>query len=240
MNPAATACAPIAFDPDLGVIRLSRAHLDALVDRRAPTRPLDPQGSLADLEAVGALERDGRLHPALVGVVDVLGRARSRFFLRQWRRRGRRILEGVVGPDGIVVLPGGNDSGVPGDVWFDPRPTALARTLAGLIGLGPSTGEVRPPDDVLRWDEVRSLATDPPSWVTRSVGAGDDVCLHDVVWQHPSDGPRGSVLVLVDLGGTGLATVEAVDGNPACGYRLVARRPEEIWTGLCRLARSAP
>ncbi|CAN5622516.1 hypothetical protein BH20ACT2_BH20ACT2_08180 [soil metagenome] len=240
------------FAPDLGVIRLSRAQLAHLValpgggtpreDRQA-TAPATAEAAgrrapERELNDLGALGPDGP-HAALAPTLAVLRRARSRFFLRRWNRDGRRLVEVVVGPGGIVVLPDGTDPDEPQDLRHHPRPSALARVMAGLLGLGPTTGQPVVPGGPLGWDQVKALASDPPPWGTAGLGPDDEVTVHDLVWQPRIDGPRGSVLVLVGLGAGGTVEVEAIDrSDPARGYRLVARRPEEIWVGLCRLTAS--
>jgi len=219
MSPPAVPGA-IEFEPDLGLVRLTRAHLQLLTATHGTTD--GPE--LAELRAIGAIGEDGP-HPGLVPCLAVLRQASSRFFLRTWRRGERRVVEGVVGPDGIVVLPGGTAPDAIQDLRFHPRPTALARVLAGLVGLGPATGSPPVPDRPLAWEEVRGLAS-PDGAVT----------VHDLSWQAEPGGPRGSVLVLVVDARTGPAEVVAADvDDPGAGYRLLPRSPEEIWLGLCRL-----
>ncbi len=233
MNPT-EAPAAIEFEPDLGVARLTRAHLAVLVADDLPTA--SPEAD--ELGAVGAIV-DGGPHPALVPCLDVLRRAGARFFLRTWRRRARRVVEGVIGPGGIVVLPGGTGPRALQDLRFHPRRAALPRVVAGLVGLAPTAGDPELPTEILGWDDVRGLSARPPPWALGLLRPGDEVVVHDLAWQPEPGGPRGSVLVVVDLGEAGIAEVVAVDrSDPAAGYRLTPRRPEEVWLGLCRLAPS--
>lgn len=225
--------ARIEFEPELGVVRLTRAHLARLMAADGATTGTE----MDELRAVGALGDDGP-HPGLAPCLAVLRRARARFFLRTWRRGRRRVVEGVIGPAGIVVIPGGADPHAVQDLRFHPRPGALARVLAGLLGVAPAAAdEPVLPTHVLTWDDVRALASHPPPWAAERLGPGADVAVHDLSWQPWPDGPKGSVLALVDLGAAGMAEVVPVDrDDAAAGYRLNPRRPEEVWFGLCRLA----
>lgn len=226
---------PIEFDPDLGVVRLTRHHLAQLMTDAGGTDGHE----LDELRAIGAVGSGGP-HPGLGPCLTVLRRVGARFFLRTWRRGKRRVVEGLVGPDGIVVLPGGTDPHAVQDLRFHPRPGSLARVVGGLLGLAPAAPDPALPVDLLRWNDVRGLAVHPPPWVADRLQASDELAVHDLVWQPEPGGPRGSVLVLVDLGSAGVAEVVAVDRlNPSAGYRLAPRRPEEVWLGLCRLAADA-
>ena len=223
------------FDPSIGVARLSRRHLTALGQLAEGADPGPEQRQL--LARAGAL-LDGRPHPALLAPLSVIGATSSRFWLRRWELDRPSVIEGLIGPAGIVLLPSGSDPDVLQELRYHARPGALARVLATLLRLEPNSLAVRAPRGPLTWMQVRSLVTDNRPAGLGPVAGPTSARLHDLVWQPRLHGPRGSVLVLLQLIRAGL--VEARPWAPGDDrYRLERRRSDEVWFGLCRLAAEA-
>jgi hypothetical protein len=227
------------FEPDLGIVRLSRRQLQVLaelaIDDRAETAHA---GVVQGLRTLGAY--DGRSpHPVLLSLLRVIGSSRCRLWVRQWSRRRTRVVELVCGPTGIVVLPDGVDDDAPQDVRFEADAGGLAAVLAAVLDLSATPSVPDVPDGEITWDEVRSIASaDPPGWAQPLLGAGAGV-VHDVRWRWTDGHDDWSILVLAHLGDAGWALVR--DGSPASNEpgprcRLVPGRPDEIWPALCGLA----
>lgn len=240
------------YDPSLGLVRLSRRHLSRLTDLMEPEAQTD-SSSDRQLTDIGAL-RSGRPHPALVPVISVIARTSSRFWLRRWEDERLTVIEGMIGPGGIVILPNGTDPDELQDLRHHVRPGCLARVLATLLALDPTHDDTSTlgnglPKHPLTWPEIRAAAgPNPPGWIgTEQPDDRGPVRLHDLIWQPPipgqthgrnESGARGSVAVLIDLGGPRIAEVRPTS-EPEPTYRLVPRRAEEVWFGLCRIAAEA-
>lgn len=240
-----TSLAP-RFDPILGTTQLSRRHLARLVELSGGTvKTVGSAGSAdgraspdhriidVELHGLGALVA-GRPHPDLAPHLAVVARCRSRFWLRQWRVDGRRVIEGLIGPAGVLLLPDGSDPDAVQDVRRHPRAGSVARLLAVLLGLRPAPLPTALPVGPVSWADLKALAAgEPCGWADEPDSAAT---LYDLIWQPTPDGPRGSVVVLIRFGDGSLAEACAVDpDDPTCSYRLVPRSPAEVWVGLCRL-----
>jgi hypothetical protein len=126
--------------------------------------------------------------------------------IRRWHGGERTAHEVIVDHTGIAVRPDGG--------WH-PRPTAVARVVAGVLDV--PAGDGPPPFDGT-----------PREWRSLVDAAVDDIGLADV----RCDG--ASVLVLAWRDGGGMVeVVPTTDGLVRCE----PRHPLEVWTGLTSLAR---
>jgi hypothetical protein len=213
-------------DATTGRVTLTRPELAALVERAAG-REVAP--AMAErLTAAGAIV-DGGLHPAAELVARTVAAARARAAVRRWGGGAGPVAEVLVGPAGVAVLPGGPDPGTVQDVRWHPRPSAVARLVAELLGVtaedGPPVAGAAPQP----WSELVTLAS------RRDTGIG----LADLRWADDRRRPLATLLVVAWHRDGGVAEVVPADpAESAAGglVRCVPRHPLEVWTGLTALA----
>lgn len=247
------------LDSDTGRVALTRSQLAALVrhaghdgaEAAGETTPGTGVGGhdeiVEQLRRAGVVGDGGEVHPLVQPVVGVLTAVRCRGVLRRWRGGARPVVEILVGPAGVVVLPGGAEPDALQEVRWHPRPPAVGRLVAELLDLPTEDGPPLLDATPRLWSELVDLASHPD----RGIG------LADLRWADRVGAPLASVLVaawhrdggIVDVtpmppgspaGADGTEGADAPD--PAGGRGLVRctpRHPLEIWTGLARLARRA-
>lgn len=220
------------YAPERGLIRLPRRLLEAIVggDRAV----LDPSTDLGGLAHHLGVVRLGRVDAGLGPLLEPLRRPTARFGLRVERADGVTRHRGWVAAGGVVTVSGGVEPDDVQDLRAAPRPTAVARVLGQLLGLGPARPVTDLPDGPLHWDEVVAAVRGEAVWAKEALGPGADVALHHLRWSPDGTSPATTVMVLLSAGRDGL--VEARPGDD--GHRLLPRHPVEVWTGLCALARS--
>jgi hypothetical protein len=201
----------------------TRRQLDAL-QRWALGRgdPLDPV--VAELRDAGLLS-GGVVHPALSPVVALLGSVAGRGAVRRWRGGRRPVVEVLVGPAGVLVLPGGHELDVAQELRWQPRASTISRVLAELLGVPAHDG---PP--------VFGAGQRPWAELVAAAGAPGGVTLADLRWSTGPRAPLASVMALAWAPDGGVVEVVPVGGEP----EMVAcrpRRPLEVWTGLTILCR---
>jgi hypothetical protein len=213
-------------DATTGRVALTRPQLAALVERAAG-REVAP--AMAErLAAAGAIV-DGGLQPAAELVARTVAAARGRAAVRRWDGGAGPVAEVLVGPAGIVVLPGGPDPGAVQEVRWHPRPSGVARLVAELVGVTAEDGPPVAGASPRPWSELVALAS------RRDGGIG----LADVRWADDRRRPLATVLVVAWHRNGGVAEVVPADpaGSAAGGLvRCVPRHPLEVWTGLTALA----
>lgn len=217
---------PAELDIAAGRITASRRELAALV-AWDQGRGVSGDPVIAGLGAAGLVD-GGNVHPALRPVVAVLGRVLARAVVRSWRGEPSPMAEVLVGPAGVVVLPGGHEPDTPQALRWHPRPAALARVLAGVLDITAEDGP--PPFDAVprAWRSYLASACNPAGGIS----------LVDLRWSGRPGVPVASALVVAwcERGGAGEIVPDA--GDPA----LMVCRPQhpiELWTTLTGLARGA-
>lgn len=203
-------------------LALTRAQIAALLDYAS--RGDAPADRLDELRTAGAIDHDGEVNPVVRPVVRTLSTARARGALRRWVAGVQPVVEIFAGPYGVVVLPAGPDPDIVQDVVWQPRRSALARLLAGLLDLPSQDGPAVFGTSPRPWSELVGLASQPDT------GLG----LADLRWADDPRGPLGSVLVVGWHAGGGIAEVlPAGSGRVRCE----GRHPLEVWTALTLLTR---
>lgn len=233
---------PGRFEPDLGIVRLSRRQLEVLadlaVDRRAEVAHADVVRGLRVLGACG--ERGP--HLLLRPIIDVITASRCRVWVRQWLGHRARVIELVCGPTAILVLPDGVDDDTPQDIRIEADPGGLAAVLAALIELSATRSTPSVPGAPIDWPSVRAVGTDdPPEWARSQLG-GAAASIHDIRWRWTDGDDDWSILVLAHFGNAGWAFVHPHRGSsdaPGPRCQLEPVRSDEVWLALCGLARMA-
>jgi hypothetical protein len=217
---------PAELDLEAGRVTASRRELAALVawdrGRRAADDPV-----IAGMSAAGLVD-GGRVHPALRPMIGVLGHVRARAVVRSWRGGARPVVEVLAGPAGVVVLPGGHEPDTPQSLRWHPRPSALARVLAGVLDVTAEDGP--PPFDAVprAWRDYLSAACD----------AAAGISLVDLRWSARPGAPAASALVMAWCEPGGAGEIVPAPGDPAL-LACRPRHPIELWTALTRLTRGA-
>jgi hypothetical protein len=200
----------------------TRRQLDALrswaLGRGDPADPV-----VAELASAGLLA-DGVVHPAVSPVVAALGSVVGRAAVRRWCGGRRPIVEVLVGPTGVLVLPGGHEVDAAHDLRWHPRPRAVARVVAEVLGVPPHDG---PP--------VFGAGQRPWAELVAAACAQGGVALADLRWSTRPSAPLASVMVLAWAPDGGVVEVVPVDrpGWVACR----PRHPLDVWIGLTTLCR---
>ena len=211
------------FDVEADRFVATRRQLDALrrwaLGRGGPHDPV-----VAELRDAGLIS-GGVVHPALSPVVALLGSVAARGAVRRWRGGRRPVVEVLVGPAGVLVLPGGHELDVAQELRRQPRASTIARVLAELL-------------DVPAHDGPPVFGPGPRPWaeLVAAAGAPGGVTLADLRWSTGPRAPLASVMALAWARDGGVVEVVPVEGEPG----LVACRPRhplEVWTGLTRLCR---
>ena len=217
---------PAEVDLASGRVTASRRELAALVawdqGRSVTSDPV-----VAGLGAAGIVD-GGSIHPALQPVVAVLGRVVARAVVRSWRGGPCPAVEVAAGPAGVVVLPGGHEPDTPQALRWHPRPSALARVLAGVLDITAEDGA--PPFDAAprAWRSYLSAACDPAAGIS----------LADLRWSARPGAPAASTLVVAWCEPGGAGEIVPAAGDPAL-MACRPRHPIELWTALTRLTHGA-
>jgi hypothetical protein len=201
----------------------TRRQLDALRSWASGRGdPVDPV--VAELAKAGLLA-DGVVHPAVSPVVAALGSVVGRAAVRRWCGGRRPIVEVLVGPTGVLVLAGGHEVDAAHDLRWHPRPRAVARVVAEVLGVPAHDG---PP--------VFGAGQRPWAELVAAACAPGGVALADLRWSTRPGAPLASVMVLAWAPDGGVVEVVPVDDRPgwvACR----PRHPLDVWTGLTTLCR---
>ena len=211
------------LDPEARRVVATRRQLDALrswaLGRGDPVDPV-----VAELAKAGLLA-DGVVHPAVSPVVAALGSVVGRVAVRRWCGGRRPIVEVLVGPTGVLVLAGGHEVDAAHDLRWHPRPRAVARVVAEVLGVPAHDG---PP--------VFGAGQRPWAELVAAACAPGGVALADLRWSTRPGAPLASVMVLAWAPDGGVVEVVPVDDRPgwvACR----PRHPLDVWTGLTTLCR---
>jgi hypothetical protein len=211
------------LDVEAGRVVATRRQLDALqswvLGRGDPDDPV-----VGELASAGLIAR-GVVHPAVNPVVAVLGSVVARAAVRRWCGGRRPIVEVLVGTTGVLVLPGGHEVDAAQELRWHPRPTAVARVLAEVLGAPAHDG---PP--------VFGPGRRPWAELVAAAGAPGGVALADLRWSSRPGAPLTSVMVLAWAPDGGVVEVVPVDGRPGC-VTCRPRAPLDVWSGLTTLCR---
>ena len=211
------------LDVDAGRLVASRRQLDALLAwARGRGAPDDPAvAALADAGLIAG----GVVHPALHPIVGVLGAVTGRAAVRRWSDGRHPIVEVLVAGAGVLVLPGGHELDLPQEVRWHPRPSAVARVIAGVLGVPAHDAPPALGPEPRAWSDLVALACAP-----------DGVTLADLRWSRRPGAPLASVMALAWAQDGGVVEVVADEHDPAT-VSCRPRHPLEVWTALTTLTR---
>lgn len=208
-------------------VTLTRAQLQALTDHAADRAPASEQ--IEDLHAAGALA-NGTIHPLLRPVLKAVTTARHRGALRRWQVRTLPVAEILLGPHGVLLLPGGPDPDAPQDLTWHDRPPAVARIIAELLALPTDDGPAPFDRSPRPWADLVAAATSGPD---------TPLGLAELRWTDQLQDQMVAVLVVAWHHDGGIVAVRPVDTTPDRAgdavVQCIPRHPLEIWTGLTRL-----
>jgi hypothetical protein len=200
-----------------------------------------------DLPERAGGDEDGE-HHVLGAIRSVLSRPDARFALRSEGAGDISVHRGWRSSTGLVVVSGLPDPDVTHRVRLVGGPDTLARTIAGLIDLGPTRpSAASPTTHPMSWDEVIEPvpAGRAAGWVADWQQDHDEplppLRLHHLRFTSAPAEQATTVLVLIDAGVAGLVSVEPVapaPGRPSA-HRLQLRRPAEIWAALTAISAAA-